>query len=620
LALTVSLGGFLLGPMFLFGCAKKAAQAPPTFGAYRQLREEPQARLPLPAPEMKAQEEKTYEGLPSETLPPGLPEIAAVSDEVLGQPPAPSGPVGVPTTKAPMMAMATPATTPPPPSLNKDAYYSSTYLGGRGQKARLEKLIREGVVLDGQHVRLEAFTRDYGQSFPLPQDRALALAVDLERTKILEEGGRTYLQVGLQGIKREAPKRPPLNVALVIDRSGSMGDEGKLEAVKQAAVKFVEGITSSDFLAVVCYDDAVQVLFPSGKVGGKTQVKQLIWGLRPGGGTNIYAGLRAGYRELRKHYRDEGVNVVLLLSDGQVTVGVQDLPSFRRLARGAFEEGLTTTAIGVGLEFNEELMLEVARAGKGNYHFIQDAASIDEIFQQEFQALTHIVAKALRLRIKLHDQVQLVKIFGAQQLTAEEVEQVKAEERHIDRRVYEELGITPDRQKQPEEPGVKILIPHFYLGDSHVVMMEIAVPSGKRTLPVAEVFLKYKDLVFRKNREEKATVTISYTRSKEEMVRSIQRSVKKNLLGFQTGEVLIRAAALLDEGRNAEAVKLLDEHMVVLGVAAREWQDQDLDHEAALLGQYKDFLARLGSTHIASSEAGRYLRKSLTYSGYQLTR
>jgi Ca-activated chloride channel family protein len=275
----------------------------------------------------------------------------------------------------------------------------------------------------------------------------------------------------------------------------------------------------------------------------------------------------------------------------------------------------------MGVEFNEDLMLAIAREGRGNYHFIKESADAQRVFARELDDLTHVVARAVRLRIRLADGVGLVRVLGAQTLDAAQTRKVRAEERQIDRQAYEELGITPDRQRQPEEPGIKMLIPNFYRGDSHVVMLEIAVPPGHGSRKVADVFLKYKDLVARANREARATATVGYTPSRGEMVASINRNVKKNLLGFQTGEALAEAAALIEQGRLADAVRKVDERMVVMGLAAREWGDRDLERDGQLLNRYKEVLVSLRENpQLASGDLGQYLRKSLTYSGYQMTR
>jgi Mg-chelatase subunit ChlD len=506
-------------------------------------------------------------------------------------------------------------------TINPNMYINSTYMGGHGAKDRLEKLVREGVLVDGKRIRLEAFSRNYSQAFPIPINTALGVTADTERAKIIQAGDKTFLQVGIQAMKGEAPKRPPLNVVLVLDCSGSMEAEGKLDAAKQAARQLITALHPTDIFSLVVFDDEAQVLLPARPMKDKRHASGVVSNIMPGGGTNIFDGLRLGYREALKNVGREGVSRVLLLSDGEVTSGEMDPAKFHQLAASNVDRDIQTTAVGLGISFNEDLMMSVAREGKGNYHFIKDGGDTQKVFATELDELTHIVAKAVKVRVRLADGIGLVRVMGAKALDAGQVRQVKEEERRIDRRVADELGIALNRQHEKDEPGIKLLIPNFYRGDNHIVMMELSIPRGQGRRQIAEVTVKYKDLVSGANREAKAAAAVQYTADRAEMIASINRNVKKNLLGFQTGEALTEAAALIQQGRVAEAVKKLDERMVVLGLAAREWNDSDLEKDGHLLDRYKAVLAQMNrDTQLAYGDLGQYLSRSLTYNGYKMTR
>ncbi len=513
----------------------------------------------------------------------------------------------------------------PPAAPDPSLYIRNTYLGGGGERDRLEKLIESGVLVDGKRVKLEAFSRTYAQTFPIPTNEALSVSAATERGRIIEQGDRTFLQVGLQAARGEAARRPALNIALVIDCSGSMAGENKLEYAKQAALALVDRLRAGDVLSLVTFDNSARVLAPARAVTPtvKARLRNVITSLTAGSGTNIFDGLALGHREAARNAdRENGVNLVLLLSDGQVTAGVRDPARFGALAAQSADRDVQTTTVGMGIAFNEDLMLGIARAGRGNYHFLKTGADTRTVFAKELDDLTQIVAKAVRLRIRLAPGVGLVRVLGADVLSAGETRQVKADEQTIDRRIADELGIRADRQNQKEEPGIKLLIPHFSRGDSHVVLLEVAVPPGRGERKMADVFLKYKDLVRRANRETQTAAVITYTPDRADMIASLNRGVKKNLLGFQTGEALVRAGALIGQNRPADALRALDERMVVLGVAAREWNDRDLDHDGQLLSRYKLVVAELGRNRqvARADDLGAYLQKSLTYGGYQRTR
>ena len=505
-----------------------------------------------------------------------------------------------------------------PQALDRNAYVSSSYLAGSGQRERLAKLVEEGVMVDGKRVKLEAFASQYSQPFRIPTKTALSLEAATERSKILTKGGKTYLQVGIQAIDREAPKRAKLNLCLVIDRSGSMSGE-KMQYARSAAVEAVGHLAKTDIISVVAYDDRPEVLVAARKASDKEAIRAKIESLNDRGSTDIHSALEAGYAEVKKNLDPKAINEVILLSDGEVTAGIADISAFSRLTSDMFDKGIQTTAIGMGLDYDEELMMTVARQGKGNYHFVREAAAITDIVDQELEDLTHVVASALRLRIELAEGVEAVRVLGSAELAEDQVASVKRTEEIQDERVRRELGITSDRQDIEDEPGIKTVIPQFHIGDSHVVLIEIKVPAGKGKRKIADVHLKYKDLVFVKNQETKVAVSIDYTSSDDAMVASISRPVKKNVLGFQTGESLQRAAALIERGRPADAAKVIDEQMVLLGVAAREWKDRDLDKDHDLLAAYMDVVAGLHTQYAGDRELGEYLAKSLTYAAYQRT-
>ena len=562
------------------------------------------------APEREMARLSPASGPAADEVDKGAGEAALLAE---GAPAAPGGgqSLGAQSRDAAMLSAA------PAPALDKNAYYSSTYMGGSGDRDRMEKLIKDGVVVDGKSIKLAAFTRQYSQAFEVPTKQALSVSVDTEHGRLPQAGGETHLQIGLQAAKTEAPRRPRVNLVLVIDRSGSMSGEDKMAFAIHAALDVIDGLQPTDTLSIVAYDDRVSVLAPAGPVKDKGSLRQMVQTLSPGGSTNIHDGPKEGYRQAKAGFAGDGVNQVLLLSDGVVTAGVEDINVFGQMASSMADEDIQTTTVGMGMDFDDRLMGEIAQQGRGNYHFIRDAAETREIFQKELGQLTRVVAKAVKLRIVLPDGVELVRVLGSSALSEAQAAATRRTEEKIDQKVYDELGIHRDRAAD-DEPGIKMLLPHFYAGDSHVVMLKVRVAKGTGERPVAKVEVKYKDLLFRQNREVARQVAIQYTRDKSAVVASTRRAVKKNVLGFQTGEALLQAAELIRRGKVSEAAQVVDEHMALLGVAAQEWNDRDLDRDGQLLSQYQKVIAAAAGG--MNPDLGSYLAKSMSYSGYELTR
>jgi len=510
-----------------------------------------------------------------------------------------------------------PAPTPEPRPA-RDGWLSSTYVGGDGARDRLAHLVDEGQVVGDEELRLESLTASYHQPVGVPSGQALALFASTEHRAVVAGGGVTHLQVGVQATSTELARRPDLQLVLVVDTSGSMQEEGKMEHARAAALALVDELEPGDRLAIVAYSDEAVAALPMTRRGDGEAARRAIEQLDPGGHTNIHAALTVAY-ELMGSDEDGAVRRVLLISDGRPTAGMGDPAAIRRVAWQAFQQGVQTTTVGVGLDFGAELMIGIAADGEGNYHFLADAASITDVLHDELVELTQVVAKAVRLTIHLDERVELERVLGADVLSEAETAQVRAEEQQLDQRIAEELGIVADRQVEPPDEGLKLAIPTMHAGRHHVVMLRVRVPPGTGEREVARVELRYKDLVARTNGRDEQRVTVEVADDREAMVASLDRATKKNLLGFRTGEAMLAASDAVERGRSRDAIERVDDQMTLLAVASERWRDPDLQADAVLLGRYKDALVADAAGRL-DWEARAYLARSLSYGGYRLTR
>ncbi|MCP5260361.1 MAG: VWA domain-containing protein [Rhodoferax sp.] len=211
-----------------------------------------------------------------------------------------------------------------------------------------------------------------------------------------------------------AANRAPLRLALVVDRSGSMDGEPLDEALR--CVEHIAGrLAPRDELAVVLYDDQVQVPLPLAAGGDPARLRAALEGVRSGGSTDLHAGWLAGARQLEAGGRlraataDEGAGTagngehslsrVILLSDGQANAGLLDPVRIEQQCAHWLAQGVSTTTVGLGRGFNEDLMLGMARAGGGQQYYGQTAADLVDGFDEELALLQAMVLRGLRLNL-----------------------------------------------------------------------------------------------------------------------------------------------------------------------------------------------------------------------------
>lgn len=222
-----------------------------------------------------------------------------------------------------------------------------------------------------------------------------------------------YIAVKITGNEKQTEKkRVPLNISLVLDRSGSMSGNA-MKFAKDAAKFVVKQLSSEDYLSIVNYDDIVEVTSPSQQVKNKELLIEKIDKITSRNMTNLSGGTLEGYKQVAGTKKSNYVNRVLLLTDGLANTGITNPIQLNKIASGEFqEEGIALSTFGLGSEYDEDLLTQMAESGRGNYYYIDKADRIPEIFAKELEGLLNVVAQNTAVTIELPSGVKCEKVYG----------------------------------------------------------------------------------------------------------------------------------------------------------------------------------------------------------------
>ncbi len=207
--------------------------------------------------------------------------------------------------------------------------------------------------------------------------------------------------------------RPPLNLALVLDRSGSMKPARKLTYLKMAAKLLVANLRPYDVFSLVTYSDEAIPVIPAGTISDPTMADHMIDMLRASGTTNLGEGLIRGIEQVKAHHAGSVSSRVILVSDGLANEGITDPSVLGSYAAHAANKGISLTTIGLGDEFDEDLLMALANEGYGRYYYVKDADEIPRVLSDELQGLLTLAVREVRAELILDPGVGFVDSLGS---------------------------------------------------------------------------------------------------------------------------------------------------------------------------------------------------------------
>ena len=258
-----------------------------------------------------------------------------------------------------------------------------------------------------------------------------------EKEKLNKNKKEHLMLVELEGFhkkKKTKVKRQPLNISLVIDVSGSMGSpisyendsssiflqqqkpnfESKLDLVKKAAINAVNSMSEGDYVSVVAFDSYVNVILESLKLtkDNKNEVILKINQLTIAGATNLHGGWLEGCKQVAKNKSKEFLNRVVVLTDGQANNGERNPDVIATDVINVYDKGVSTTTFGVGSDFNENLLQDMANSGGGNFYYIEKEEEFSKMFSEEFEGINNIAAFDIKCKLNLKDKFKVIENYN----------------------------------------------------------------------------------------------------------------------------------------------------------------------------------------------------------------
>jgi Ca-activated chloride channel family protein len=362
----------------------------------------------------------------------------------------------------------------------------------------------------------------------------LTLRVTPERDLLYSRGPReVVVQIDLDGrrtdVDTDKRHRAPMNLAVVLDRSGSM-QGAKIEKARQAACVAIDQLASDDIFSLIIFDDETEVVVPPERVGDERHreaMKERIDHIRARGSTAIYAGVNLGAAQLRKNFDKERVNRVILLSDGIANVGPSRTADLAALGRDLRRDGIAVSTVGLGDDYNEDLMTALAEASNANYYYVRDAEKLPGIFAEELGATRSIVARGVIIRIIVPDGVRIREIMGRPEIDCS--------------------GRTVDIQ-----------LPEYFGGEKRRFLARCVVDKATpEALDVAAVELKYESRGGAKETLQPQNARVSFTDEEKKSQDSLRPEVAQGVAILGNCLAKERAVKLADEGRAKDAADLL---------------------------------------------------------------
>ncbi|MBC8334093.1 MAG: von Willebrand factor type A domain-containing protein [Anaerolineales bacterium] len=276
-----------------------------------------------------------------------------------------------------------------------------------GSYTLMRNYINDGNLPPEDSVRVEEYVNYFEQGYPLPSaHQAFGIHLDGGPSPFTQTERYEMLRVGIQGYEVSDRERKDVSLTFVIDVSGSMDMDNRLGMVKRSLEMLVEQLGRGDQVSIVVYGSEARVVLEPTSASKKGLILDAIYSLRSEGSTNAEAGIKLGYKMALRGYNADGVNRVILCSDGVANVGRVEANAILDEVHGYVEEGVTMATFGFGMDnYNDTLMEQLADNGDGFYAYIDDLNEAKRLFVDDLTSTLQTIAMDAKVQVDFNPDV-----------------------------------------------------------------------------------------------------------------------------------------------------------------------------------------------------------------------
>jgi Ca-activated chloride channel family protein len=353
--------------------------------------------------------------------------------------------------------------------------------------------------------------------------------------------------------------RPPVNLTIVLDRSGSMSGQ-KIAKAREAAIAAVRRLGPQDMFSLVTYANQATTVVPAQSAANSGWIEGRIRSVSTGGGTALFAGVSQGASEVRKNLGREYIHRILLLSDGLANKGPSSPQELGRLGTALRKEGISVTTIGVGSDYNEDLMTLMAQNSDGNTYFVETSADLPRIFAAELGDVLSVVASSVTVEVNFPEGVRPIRIIG--------------------------------RDGRVSANSVEVSLNQLYGGQEKYALIEVELPESDEgeVRKVADARCRYRNMISNRSASSKGHAMVRFSKKPEEVEANVNVAVVKEMIRTEIADAQEQAVFSADNSDYDNAAQLLGDNASIVAEFADKYDVVEFKLEAKKIQAQADEL------------------------------